>query len=58
MSLTAQQKHSIFSILLLDRIAEGRTPAEAFDDVFGPGTHRQLAGDVYDALRAARTHAK
>ena len=45
-------KQQAISIILLKKIADGMTAAEAMDDTFGPGTTAKLAGEVYDAIRA------
>lgn len=46
-------KNAKISALILAEIRAGRTLPEAIDAVLGTGTYQKIAGDVYDALRAA-----
>lgn len=45
-------KTNAISALILGHIAAGMTVPAAIDAVFGEGAYLQLAGEVYEALRA------
>ncbi len=47
--MTTNQK---ISLMILAKRAEGMSLREAVDAVLGAGTYDQIAGDLYDALRA------
>lgn len=54
----ASDRNRTIGTLILARIDEGATPGKAFDMVMGEGAYRNLAGDLYDSLRAkAATNA-
>jgi hypothetical protein len=46
-------KNQIISARILKLVAEGYDVRTALDEVLGKGTFEKLAGDLYDALRAA-----
>jgi len=39
---------------IANQVAEGKTPREAFEAVIGAGAWEKMAGDLFDAIRAAR----
>ena len=45
-------KTAAISAMILRNVEAGMTVREAFDAVLGAGRYEQLAGDVYEALRA------
>lgn len=45
-------KNAIISMKILAKMNDGLSVREAIDAVLGAGTFEQVAGDVYDALRA------
>jgi len=45
-------KTAAISTMILNNIANGMAPRDAFDAVLGAGRFEQLAGDVWEALRA------
>jgi hypothetical protein len=51
--MSATAKNSKTSAAILDLIAKGYTPASVMDAVLGAGTYANLAGGLYDALKAA-----
>jgi len=46
--------NAMISAAILVRVATGATVREAFDAVMGSGSFERLAGELYDALRAAK----
>ena len=46
-------KQQAISALILAEVAKGSTIQQAFDAVIGEGAYAQLAGEIYDELRAA-----
>lgn len=47
-------KTAAISALILSKIADGLSVRDAFDAVLGAGSYERLAGEVWEALRAAR----
>lgn len=45
-------KNEEITIALATKLAEGMDARGAFDAVFGPGGYDNVAGMIYDALRA------
>lgn len=45
-------KNATISARILANVAAGMTVDQAIDAVFGEGAYQQIAGDLYDALRA------
>lgn len=46
-------KNAQISQAIIAHVAAGKTLPEAYDAVFGPGAYVKMAGEMYDALRAA-----
>ena len=46
-------KNQIISAKIAAHLAAGKTIEQAFDAVLGEGTYAKVAGEVYEALRAA-----
>jgi hypothetical protein len=45
-------KTQAISAMILNKIAEGMAPREAFDAVLGAGRFEQLAGEIWEAANA------
>lgn len=50
--MNSQLKNAEISARILALRAAGMTIREAIDAVLGEGAYKQIAGDLYDALRA------
>lgn len=50
--MTAERKAQI-SAQIARELANGKTLQQAFDAILGEGRYKQLAGEIYDALRKA-----
>jgi hypothetical protein len=46
-------KTQAISALILARVAQGATIKEAFEIVISPGSYKQLAGEVWEAMQTA-----
>ena len=46
--------NAIITTRIVAQIQAGKTINEAIDAVFGPGAYIKMAGQIYDALRAAK----
>jgi hypothetical protein len=44
-------KTQAISVMILQRISEGKTVQQAIDEVLGTGTFSRIASEVYDGLR-------
>lgn len=60
---TAENKNpaklnAMISAAILAKIAEGMTPRAALDAVLGEGTFEQLAGELWEALRAKAAYPR
>lgn len=47
------EKNAQISALILRRVAAGQTLQQAVDSVLGAGTYARVAGEVWEAFRAA-----
>lgn len=47
-------KNAAISAKIMTNVQAGMTLRQAFDAVLGAGAYSKLAGEVYDALRAAK----
>lgn len=45
-------KNTIISTKLLLGLSEGKTLDVVWEELFGPGSYRELADQIYDMLRA------
>lgn len=45
-------KNAAISARILAHVANGMTPRQAYDAVFGEGAFKKLAGELYDEIRA------
>lgn len=46
-------KNAAITVALAARLQAGMNVREAIEDVFGVGAYERIAGEIYDALRAA-----
>lgn len=56
--LGTRDKNVVFCAVIQFLVKSGLTIDEAFDTVFGKGAYTRVAGQIYDALRAANRGTK